>query len=236
MKLQELFKELALAELSNLALADGGDISIQKRPQIALYTNGGLLELHTRFLLKEKDLLIEMQEAVTNYHLLKKYAYSHYDSENLPQDCCIPYIIDMGREQFQEDVIKILSVYSSTGCKLPLNDLEKFDSVFTPQSTVLQVPFPIPGYSLSVEYQAMHPKLRHDELDSEIELPEVLYRPLRSYIAGQVFMHMNTQENTAKGQEHMLTFESSCQEVIDRDLVSSSSSTTNVRFEKRGWI
>lgn len=236
MKLSKLFKDLALTELSNLALADGGDISIQKREQITIHVNEALLTLHARFVLREKDLLIEMQEAVTNYHLLKKYAYSHYDIENPPQDCCAPYIIDLGREQFGEDVIKILSVYSTDGCKLPLNDLEKCNSVFTPQSTVLQVPFPVPGCALSIEYQASHPILNHENLDSEIQLPKILHSALKSHIAGQVFMHMNTQENTAKGQQHMMNFETRCQEVIDRDLVSSSVSTTNDRFAKRGWI
>src|SRR5690606_27370439 len=230
MKLSDLFKNLALGELSNLALADGGNILINKRPQIVLIANEALLRLYTRFILKEKDVLVEMREGVTNYHLLKKYAYSQYDPENPPEPWCLPYILDMGREQFQEDVIKVLAVHASIERKLPLNDLEKPDSVFTPQSTVLQVPFPIPCHALGVEYQARHPILSEDDIDAEIELPEVLHGALQSYIAAKVFMHMNTQENTAKGQEHMINYESICQDVIDRDLVSSSSSTTNSRF------
>lgn len=237
MNVNDLLKNLALGELSNLALAEGtGTIISDKRPQIILLANEALLRLYTRFVLKEKDVLVEMREGVTNYHLLKKYAYSQYDPENPPTKWCMPYILDLGKEQFQEDVIKVLAVYASIGRKLPLNDLERADSVFTPQSTVVQVPFPIPGQALGIEFQARHPILTVDNLTAEIELPEVLHGALQAYIASKVFMHMNTQENTAKGQEHAINYESICQDVVDRDLVSSSSSTTNSRFHKRGWI
>lgn len=93
-----------------------------------------------------------------------------------------------------------------------------------------------PRISLSLEYQARHAVLDHCDCEEEILLPDVLLRALKAYIASKVFMHMNTQENTAKGQEHYLVYESICAEVVEKDLVSSSSSTTNVRFQKRGWI
>lgn len=181
-------------------------------------------------------MVIEMREAVTNYHLLKRYAWSQFDEANPPDRWNMPYIIDSIAEPFQEDVIKILAVYNSFGMKLPLNDTEYPDSVFNPQGNVLQVPFPIPGQSLSIEYQAKHEKLDHCECDMEIVLPDVLWSAFKAYISAKVFMHMNTQENTAKGQEHMLNYESLCDEVVQKDLVNTSSSTISSRFEKRGWI
>lgn len=238
MKLYKLFSELALGELNNLAMSEGGTIIGAKRPQIVTYINDGLLALYSKFVLKEQDMLIEMREAVTNYHLLKRYAMSQYSDDNPPDRWHLPYIIDNVAEPFQEDVIKILSVYNSFGQKMPLNDLENPMSVFSPQSTVLQVPFPIPGQALSLEYQARHEIITKcdDECDTEIILPDVLFPALRAYIAGKVFLHMNTQESTAKGQEHMLVYESHCLDVVEKDLVNSSSSTTNVRFHKRGWV
>lgn len=235
MKLSTFMKNLALGELSNLALADSGYIAATKQPQIVMLTNEALLRLYTRFVLKEKDMMIEMREGITNYHLLKKYAISYFNPNNPPPIWDMPYILDMGREPFLEDVIKVLSVYSSTIGKLPLNDLEQPHSVFTPQSTVLQVPEVVPGGILGIEYQARHVPLQVEDPDADIELPEVLEGALSSYVASKVFMHMNTQESTVKGQEHMLNYESICQDVIERDLVSSSYSTTNTRFAKRGW-
>ena len=236
MNLNDLFQDLALGELSNLSMVENNTIIPGRRPKIVSYANEALLALHSKFVLKEKDLLIEMREGVTNYHLLKRYAMSHFDKDNPPDRWNMPYILDMVADPFQEDVIKILSVYNSFNEKLPLNDQENSCSVFSPQSNLLQVPSPIPGQALAIEYQAKHPPLTHCQCEDEIQLPDVLWRALKAYVAAKTCSHMNTQEMTAKGQEHMLIYETICQEVIDRDLVNTSSSTTNTRFQKRGWI
>lgn len=236
MTLNNLFTALALGELSNLAMSENNTIIPEQRPKVVNYINEGLLVLHSRYVLKERDMLIEMREGVTNYHLLKRYAMSQYDSENPPDRWNLPYIVDTVGEPFQEDVIKILSVYNSFGQKLPLNDLENALSLFSPQSTVLQVPFPIPAQALSIEYQARHGLLDHCDCEAQIYLPEVLEPALKAYVASKVFMHMNSQESTAKGQEHFMQYENVCSDVVEKDLVNTSSSTTNVRFHKRGWV
>lgn len=238
MILNDLFRDLALGELSNLSFAskEAPTIVPEKRPQIVVYTNEALLVLHSRFVLKEKDMLVEMREALTNYHLLKRYAWSRYDKDNPPNRWDMPYILDTPAEPFEEDVIKILSVWNSFGQKMPLNDPENPMSVFNPQSNVLQVPFPIAGQSLAIEYQAKHPPLDHCRCEDDILLPDVLWPALKAYIAAKACTHMNTQEMTAKGGEHMLNFEAICQSVVEMDLVNTSSSSTNSRFHKRGWI
>lgn len=236
MNLTALFQELALVELNNLSMSENGTIILQKRPQLVVSANEGLLDLHSRFILKEKDVLIEMREALTNYHLLKRYAWSQYNEDNPPNRWDLPYILDMISEPFEEDVIKILSVYNSFGMEIPLNDIENPLSVFTPQGNVLQVPFPIPLQSLSLGYQAKHTPLDHCHCDQEIVLPDVLWPALKAFIAGKTYMNMNTQEMIATGQGHMMNYETACQNAIERDLVNTSSSTTNTRFDKRGWI
>lgn len=236
MILDDLFRDLALAELSNLSVGENGTIIAEKRPQVVVYANEGLLMLHSRFVLKEKDLLLEMREAQTYYHLLKRYAWSQYSAENPPDRWHTPYIMDTPAEPFEEDVIKILSVWNSFGQKMPLNDSEHPMSTFNPQSNVLQVPFPIAGQSLAIEYQAKHALLDHCECKGEISLPDVLWPALKAYVAAKMCTHMNTQEMTAKGGEHMLNFEGICQGVVEMDLVNTTSSSTNSRFDKRGWI
>lgn len=235
MNLNQFFESLALGELKNLAMAENSTIIPEDRPQIVKLANDGLLALCSKFVLIQRDMMIEMREALTNYHMLKRYAMSQYNEDSPPDRFNLPYIVDNIGEPFQEDVIKILSVYNSFGQKMPLNDLNQPASVFTPQGNVLQVPFPIPGQALTLEYQAKHPKLDHCECDDEIFLPDVLHTALSAYVAGKVFMHMNTQENTAKGQEHMMNYETICQDVIDKDLVSTSTVTTNEKLEQRGF-
>lgn len=234
MKISELYKTLSYGELSNLSIGmDGvGSILEDAKPRILHYANEGLTRLYGRFILKEKDVMIELVDHITNYHLLRMYAESYFD----PEVIAYPYIKDLFNEPFTEDVIKILSVYNGVGQKLPLNDNERSDSLFTPTGKILQVPNPRTGVSLSVLYQAKHPELLPNDEDQDIHLPQVLEGALVAFIAYKVFSHMNTDVSTAKAQEHMSVYASVCDEVEQHDLVNSSISTTNSCFRKRGWV
>lgn len=238
MNLDNLYFKLSAGVFSNLAIGNDGNGTIRedKKKAIVEYINEGLLRLYTKFVLREKDVLIEMREGVTNYHLLKKYAYSNLDPEDPPASRCMPYILDLSHEKFEEDVIKVLAVYNSYNEKLPLNDLESLRSVFTPQHNVVQTANPIHGQALTIAYQASHPIVDVTEPGCFIQLPPVLVPALLAYVASRVYGNMNTQESVIKGQEHMINFETICQEAIDNDLVNSSVSTTNAKFHSRGFI
>lgn len=236
MDLNQLFRELSFGELSNLSLANEGNGSIrdQDQPRLIQFTNEALLRLYSRFTLKENDVLVELVEHITNYHLLKKFA----ETSAAWTDESFLYIKDLFREPFEEDVIRILSVTDSFGCRLPLNDPDNLNSAFTPQGNVLQVPNPTQGLALAVLYQAKHaPLVLSDPLDlaQEIIVPDVLHSALRAYIAYQVYNGSNTQEAKTIGQEHLARYEAICGEAIDRDLVSTSQSSTNTRFHRNGW-
>lgn len=234
MLLQDLYRDLSYGELSNLAMSNDGDGTIQEaqQPKIVRYTNEGLLALYSKFILLEKDLLIEQYEHITNYHLLKRFSQQGYDPES--ED--YPYIIDLNREPFSEDVLKILAVYDSCGYARPINDNERADSLFSPQAKILQVPNPVAGEALSVLYQARHPELLVSEPEGEIILPDVLKGALTAFVAYKVYSHMNTENSSAKAQEHYMIYENICTNVVEMDMVSTSTSTTNSRFEKNGWI
>lgn len=232
MNIEELFADLSYGELSSLNLAGEGDGTIADagKERIIRFANDGLLKLHTRFILKESDVLIELVDWITNYHLLKKFAESQADTSTQ-----VPYIKDLWREPFQEDVIRILSVFNSYGCELPLDDEGNPASVFKPQGNVLQVPHPVSGVALSVVYQAKHAPLTLDNLNQEIELPDVLTPALRSWIAYRAFGQLNTQESQAIAQGHEAAYEATCTEVVQQDLVSTSLSRSSQRFDKNGW-
>lgn len=236
--LADLYADLSYQELSNLAMGmeGSGVIREEDRPKVVGYANEGLIRLHSRFILKENEILIRLYSHITNYHLLKLYAESYRE----PEAEGYPYILDLMGEPFEEDVIKILQVKGSYGERLPLNDAEHPMSVYTPKFDLLQVPHPTTGRILSVIYQARHPVLMVNDPeqidDTPIILPDVLYGCLKAYIAYKVFSHINTQESTAKAQEHLQMYESICAEAVDRDLVNTSISTTNTSFERRGFV
>ena len=234
MRVTDLYRMLSYGELSNLAMSSSGAGTILEadKPKILIYANDALLRLYSKFILREKDVLIELHDHVTNYHLDSRFSVTGQDALVAP----IPYIKDLPLEPFENDVIKILSVYDSLGSKLPLNDAECYTSVYTPQANVLQVPNPIAGDCLSVLYQAKHPALDVARPNDIIQLPDVLHSALTGFIAYKVFSHINTQESTAKAQEHLSLYTNILSDAVESDTVITSISGTNVRFQKRGWV
>lgn len=232
MKIFDLYRNLANGVLRNLAMSQEtpGAIRAKDQETVILAANEALLRLYSRFNLREKDVLIRQTDGVTNYHLLKRFAETHE-----PRVERHTYIMDLVLEPFEQDVIKVLAVYNSDGYQMPLNDNEAPWSLFTPQANVLQVPNPEPGKALSVMYQARHPELDHLKLEQPIELPDVLHGALFSYIGYQVYDAISTPEALARSQSLLMSYTSICDEAASSDAVQTSISTTNSRFEKRGW-
>lgn len=235
MKIMELFRQLSYGELSNLSISDSGSglIVVDRQPQLVHYANDGLLSLHARFMLSEKDLLVEQVEHITNYHLVRKF------TESAGSDVEWPYIKDLPEEPFEEDLIRILSVHRADGYKFPLNDSDDYNSLFTPQPNILQVPTPRDGEPLSIVYQAGHYKLDDRPghiLDQEIYLPIYLENALQLYVAHKVFSHMNGQENMIKSQEYLMAYEADCLGIEQRDLVNQTFHTSHRKLEQRGFV
>lgn len=233
MELTELYSQLSFGELSNLALSNNGNGTIveEKKPQIVGYANEALLRLYTRFVLKQNDLILEMRPNTTFYHLLSRYAEQSWDSSS---EIPYPYIRDLVREKFTEDVLRVISVYDNNGNERPLDDRERYDSIFVPQANTIQNPLPKIGEYLNVMYQAKHPKLDAENVTT-IELPDVLHEAFKAYIAYKITGGMNTNEMLAVSQGHFQMYENICQELIDRDILGQTQTSTNVKFRKRGW-
>jgi len=231
MNLTELYEQLAVGELKNLAMSAGGTIREDDRATILLRANEGLTRLHTRFLLREDDLLLEQQGNRTDYPLLAKHAFSAQGEGTGPY-----FINDMGRP-FTMDAIKILSVTDEFGRQLPLNSEMSAYSVFTPRPNILQIPNPVQGSPTGVHYQADHPRLLAEEEDDQIiDLPEFLVPALRSFISWKVCSAINTQEMTVKSGEHAKSFDTICIEAEESGLITTGSFTGGHRFEKNGWV
>lgn len=235
MKMSELFRRLAYGELTNLSMNQGdGTLAVEKHPQMVQHANEALLRLFSRFVLKEKSLILVQTSHVINYHLKKQYAVSS-DSADVKHR----YILDCAEEPFSEDVIRILEVVDEKGCKKVLNDVENCESLFTPKPDTLQIPTPVDDVKLALIYQARHQKLddRPGEiLDQEIDLPFFLEAALQNYIGYKTYSNMNGQENIVKGQENLAAYEAICVDVEQRDLVNQSFHTSHHKLEQRGFV
>jgi len=236
MNVGTLLKSLAYGELSNLSMSnsDTGVILEAKQPKLIDHANTALLDLFTRFILLEKDVIIERKEHLLFYPLSSRYAVTNPDPD--PADTL--FLVDSEFKPFTDDVIKILSVFNIEGELMPLNDIEHSMSLFTPQPTVLQVPVLLEEQPLGVVYQAHHPLLTVETIDETetIDLPVSLHNALKAHIAYQVYSGMNGQEHSAKANEHFTRYEMICEEVRSADLVNSSMSFTSYKFHDRGFV
>jgi hypothetical protein len=234
MNVTEFLARLSYGPLSNLAMSNDGDgtIAVAKHPALIQHVNDGLLRLHTKFILIENEVILELREDVTSYVL--DVANSVSAGAAPPND----YIRDTLAAPFGNDLIKILAVYETGACQLPLNDATHDDSLYTPKFNVLQVPDPIAGAPLYLLYQAKHPVLASagdGYLTQTIELPDVLVEALEAFVASKVYQGMNGQEHAVKAAEHLTIYERICVDVTVKDLVNSSMSNTNTKFEQRGF-
>lgn len=235
MEIVELFRRLAYGELSNLSINQGdGKLNPDKHPQMIQYVNEALLDLYSRFVLRERNLILELNEHVLNYHLSRQFAVSS-DSGDVRHR----YIVDCSEQPFEDDVIRILSVWDEKGNKLVLNDVNDPCSLFTPRPHTLQVNNPKDGVKLAIIYQARHPKIddKSDQaINEKIDIPFSLETAVQTFIAHKTYSHMNGQENTIKGQEYLAAYEATCLGVEQRDLVNQSFHTSHHKLEQRGFV
>lgn len=235
MQLSTLFRKLSRAELSNLHMSNEGSGQIQTSaiPKLIGYTNDALITLFSRFRLAEKSVIVEMVAHITQYHLLPKYAESSESNEQYH------YIKDMLRDRFEGDVVKITEVFDSLGRRRVLNDVDNSLSLFTPTPITLQVPLPIEGEALGVNYQANHRILR-DEGDNlmgqQIDIPQVFERPLQAYVAYKVYSHMNGEEQKKIAMEHFNTFNTICIQIEENDLANNTLSSSQDKLDMRGFV
>lgn len=233
-KLTELYKSLALSVLNNTSVItdDKKDIEPDMKEYILEFINEGLTRLHSRFPLKTNNVFVEMREGRTEYPLLARYSFMGFD----PALAQYPFIMDSASNPFKEDVIKILMVYDSEGQRRGLNDNHNPHGLFTPRPDTLQCIRPRHCEVLTVTYQAKHPTVTVDGENQEIDLPDTLLPALKYWVAYSYYTGLNTTESTSKAAEYLQMYESICGEVKDYDLGSSSESSTNTLFERRGWI
>lgn len=239
MNTRDYIKQLSYGVLKNTIFGSVDQTQADSVLPLLALIQEGLDRLYTRFLLRERHLILEMQEGVTFYHLDKKYALQSHDPILVPY----PYIIDLPNDKFEDDVIKVLQVLDSLGNIRPLNDPDKRESLYTVQYNVIQNSYPRNLEALYVTYQATHvpiftvPNCNNDfTIGQEILLSPALVPALNNYVAHAVYSSVNTQEAQAKSVMHLSIYEQICQEVDKMDSVSNSMSCSNTRFIRNGWV
>jgi hypothetical protein len=233
--INEILQKLSFGPLSNLSIGQdgGGYCDPTKIPALVGYINDGLTKLHGKFVLNERNLILEQHELITHYKLSKLYARTTGQGGDVNR---VLFIKDSSLDPFLDDVIKVLQIFDDAGREIILNDQTVYGSIFTPRPDTLQIPIPVHGQPLYIQYQARHVPVLSTALDAKIDIPDVLFEALIAYTAYKVFFHMNGQEHSAKAQEHLGLYDRIVHEVEENDLVNSSISLNfNPKFHERGF-
>lgn len=233
MTLEELFRHMSFGALSALSIGNegAGSISAHHHRKVALMVQETLVHLYARFNMLEREAVIRIYEDRTEYPFEKKYATM--DPTVGPK-----FIEDNAGNIFSEDVMKVLQVFTSEGEEKVLNDPGVEESIFTPNSRLLLVPTPVAGDVLHVLYQAYHPKLSVEpgvDLNQIISVPAVLAPAIAHHVAYQILSGMNGPETNAKAADHLLRYETICNEADFRDLLTTSLVQTHTKLEGRGF-
>lgn len=235
----ELIRRLALGELSNLKMASAGDGTIlaADRPKVLLQINNALTELFTRFMLSQKELIINSQNTITQYYLRYEFAQS-----NLASTQPVQYIDDSPIQNWDGRIVKVLNVFDAFGRELYLNKAQEPLSVFTPRYDCLQITANHQTEDFYVIFQALHPAVNYTTtgdplIDTIIEdLPPALEKPLELLIASKIYGNMNGEANLTKSAMLHQEFEARLIDAEFRDTLSTSENMSNSKLERSGFV
>ena len=233
MKLKQLLKLLSISELSNLYWVDKQEecgIREEYQDSTVMFVYEGLNKIYSNYYLKEDSIYCEIIEGkvtydITSDHLMGKELEADYDH----------YLWKTGDLPFNDDILRIIRIIDSTGRLLPLNNPEKFNSVFTPLYNRIHVNNLDEEDELEIIYAAKHPPLSLEE-DTVIELPVSLIPALRAYVAYMVHMNMNTDNAVQNAQKYLNQYNLIITENVNSDAAFAQVDDRDCKFILGGWV
>lgn len=246
MKLVEIFSSLTHGELSQISIGGGGagEINEANYDAVLNHINLGLSALYKRFPLKEGRLTIALQTSRYTYPLSILYAASNVRSKEP-----VKYINDVGNP-FVGDIIKVESVFSSSGKEFALNDAANIYSITTPSMQSLYVPPAIVNMSadlpddlktdtLEVVYRACHPIITQagsfNPDTYEVELPYSHLEPLLLFVASRVNNPIGMVNEFNAGNNYSAKYEQACQ-ALEVANIKVDQGANYDRIVSKGWV
>lgn len=248
MKLQEIFDALTYGEISHLGLGglDSGGIAPTRYKQVASSINAALRDLHTRFGIKDGEILVQLIPNQTRYVLKSTYAVSARNNET-------KYILDSASNPFTDDIIKIDEVYTDSDFEMELNNFTDKYSIMTPSMYIIEVPKAIVTYpnpelpkelittKLRVCYRAGPVQINEDTgLDDpeemEIDLPYSYLNPLLYFVASRILTPVGAgQTEGNQGGLYYKKYLNACDDMDTRGIDVDHGAQGN-KLNNRGFV
>jgi hypothetical protein len=221
------FKEyLAYGELSQLNVGDLLDTS-EHYPRMISSINLGLMELYKRFPVNLKEVNIQLYDEITEYVLHSSHVITNMPVNGDPKDY---YILD----DFNNDLIRIESVFDDLGEEIAINDETAEYSIFTIAHNIIKYAYPEDDSTLLIQYRASAVKLDSDaDDDSDIDIPPQFTEALVNYVAYRMFAAINM--NSAEAVNYYAKFEAACA-LLNNYGLWHKDAKTNDKLTNAGWL
>ncbi len=239
--LSELFNDLAYGEFTNISIgkSDLDTIREEKYPNIVSAINLGLIELCKRFNLVRKEVDLHQQSDGKIYYLR-----SDYIADSANEVASDAYLVEDEEMPFQDDLLKIMEAYDSSGEKVYVNDANYPYDLFNLAPDMLKF-VQEEGEALRVVtllYRASYPKIViDDDFDPDeiiLYIPDYIRGALLLYVAHRIFMGKTSK--LAEGETNLSTtfllqFNNTCNQLKLDNLIEVVSDEDS-RFRNNGWI
>lgn len=222
--LNKLLEALSHETLSFMADSNhaNGTISGDQIPKVIGRINGVLRKLSVKFVLKEKQIKVNIS-ANRRYYTLN------------PLD---PWIIEDVDEAFEGDVGLILGIETPYGRMHPIGDKSSFRSVLLrDEGTSFAVDQAIPAGIYTIYYKTKTPQFIVDgsKLDQILEIPEALLNALYTGVAAFTYEGIGGADNIRLAAAKWQQFESECAEAKVNSAVENEESDEGNKFRDRGF-
>ena len=237
--LQELLDDLSYGETSGLAVTNpitDTDI-IKNHARIFSLINNGLLDLYTRFKIKEKEFDLYQRADKSLYYVRAAYLGDPGagDSE--------VYIDGTGDDPPAGDIIRFLEAYDADGVEVRINNPKYPYDIFTYEPDVIKLVQEEDAdlRVISLVYQAAYPKINiEDDEDPEtyaLYFPTYLKKALLLSIAATLYRGKSSKasEQGNLSNTYLYQYELEINKIKELGLLPDKTSTST-NFEMNGWI
>jgi hypothetical protein len=240
MYLSDIFDQLAYGELRQVfidtsSLEGSEGIPKEKKRNLFHSIKLGLTELHKRFLLLEKELVVSVIPGKQTYVMDMRYADSNQKSND-----AIRYINDQ-TEPFKNDLMKIERVLDSSGYEFAINQINNPKAVRVTSYNCLTIPDDYTESTFKVVYRADHPDIPWFMAENAagtvtVNLPSTHLEALLLYVASRVTNPTGMIADTVhEGNNYYSKFLASCDQ-LKQGGYELDRMEDNTRLRSNGWV
>lgn len=224
MKVQDIIDDLQVAEFSELAIGDSAFTETNTSRYLKLIQSA-LTEFHTKFLIRQEELVIQPIEGVVDYPLLADFALTS-------EVAGTKFIMDSVYQPFNWKILQVLGAYDELGAEIPINAPNHIYGVFISTPASIMIPATLTARQISLVCRADHNEL--SGLSSEINIPLTMRNALLWFIASRVWATRKDEQAMSKSIQYMQRYLDACTLLSDTG-TGVAGDVIDFNYNQCGW-